>query len=89
MRMFLRSQPSDQFHQILFGHRGATRAGSLRSPTDMKKNCAAGSGHRRVGIVPNLNEPAIREVVVPHPLLFEPRRRVRRIVNDDVPVVIW
>ena len=51
------------------------RAGPRRM---WKKIALPAFGHGRVGVVADLDEPAIGEVAVPHLLLLEPRRRVLR-----------
>src|SRR5262245_47602587 len=54
----------------------------------MKEDCAAFVRHGRVGVVPDLDQPAISEVTVSHFLFCEPRRRMIRLINFDKPVVV-
>src|SRR4051812_35751068 len=54
----------------------------------MKEYGAAMPRHGRIGIVANLDQPSIGEVVMPHFLLLEPGWRLGRIVNGNEPVVI-
>ena len=81
-------QPADQFYQIGLGHGGAPSRGPIDSAPDVKKYGAARSGHRWIGIMPNLHQPAVSKIVVPHLLLCKPRRRIRRIGNRDKTIVI-
>ena len=54
---------------------------------DVEEDGAAGVRDGRIGIVADLDEPAIGEVAVPHLLFLKPRRRILRI-DDDVLVVV-
>jgi hypothetical protein len=54
----------------------------------MEKNRAPVARHRRIGVVTNLDQPAICEVVVPHFLFVEPRRRICRVIDSDETIVV-
>jgi hypothetical protein len=85
--MPFRSKPSDQFHQILLSHGGASGGGPIHAAPDMKKNRAACARHRRIGIVANLDEPMISEIARTHFFVCVIVWRILR-VNDDMPVVV-
>lgn len=87
-RLPRRPQPLDHFHQVGLGHRGAAGARPRDAAADVEKNRASRAGHRRIGIVPNLDQPAVSEIVVPHFLFLEPGRRVCRIGDSDEAIVI-
>src|SRR6266478_9383683 len=53
----------------------------------MKKNCASRAGHGRIGIVPDLNEPFIREIARAHLFVRVIVRRILRI-DYDMAIVI-
>ena len=73
-----RSHPCDQVDEVGFRHRRATGTRPRDAPTNMEKDRAAGAGLGRIGVVPNFHQPAIRKIVVPHFLFFEPGRRFRQ-----------
>jgi len=85
--MTLRSQPSDDFHQIILRHCGAAGGRSVHAPPNMEKNGASRSGHRGIGIVPNLDQPVVGKIARAHFLVTVIVRRLLRI-DHDVPVVI-
>ena len=82
-----RAQPSDDSHEVWLRHGCATRRRAIHSAANMKKNSAACTGDWRVGIMPDLDEPVIREIARAHFLM---RVIIRRVVgiDDDVPVVV-
>src|SRR4030095_13154065 len=53
----------------------------------MKKNCAARTGHRWIGIMPDLNEPVISKIARAHSFVCVIFRRILWI-NQDMPIVI-
>jgi len=87
-RMPRRPHPRDYMNQIRLGHRRASCARPRDAASNVEKNCAARSGNGWIRVVSNFYQPAIREIVVPHFLFFEPRRRVRRVGNRDEAIVI-
>ena len=54
----------------------------------MKEDGASLVRHRRVGIVPDFDQPAVGKIVVPHFFFCEPGRRIVRVVNRDETVVV-
>jgi hypothetical protein len=70
------SQPTDQIHQILLGHRGASGRRTVRSSPNVKKDCAPIARHWRVCIVPDFDKPPIGKVSAPHFLFFKPGREI-------------
>src|ERR1700694_4639728 len=82
------AQPGDHSNKIAFGHGCATGRWAAYPAPNMKKDGAALPRNRWVGIVPNFNQPAISEVVMPHFLLLEPWRRVLGIFDRDEAIVI-
>ena len=85
--VLLLSQPADDAPNCAFRHYRASCRGAIRAPLDVKENSAAGTGHGRVGIVANFDEPAMRRIVQAHLLLLKPRRRIFWI-NYHVLVVV-
>src|SRR5215510_10389802 len=85
--VFLLSQPADDAPNCALRHYRASRRGAIRPPLDVKENSAAGTGHGRVGIVANFDEPAMRRIVQAHLLLLKPRRRIVWI-NYDMLIVV-
>src|ERR1700675_2199100 len=83
-----RPEPNDEFHQIGLRHRAATSRRPIDSATNMKKYGTACAGHRWIGIMPNLHQPAVSKIVVTHLLFCEPRRRIRGIGNRDKTIVV-
>ena len=85
--MAFRSQPRDQLHQIFLRHRRAAGGWPIHAAANMKENRASCAGHGRIGIVPDLNQPLVREVTRAH---FFVRVIVWWIlrVNYDVTIVI-
>lgn len=85
--MSIRSQPGNHFYQVVLRHRGATGRSSVDAAPDVKKDGATCSGHRRIGIVPDLDQPVIRKITRAH---FFVAVIVRRIfgIYDDVAIVI-
>src|SRR5256885_1550876 len=80
--------PRNQLDEIGLRHRRATGTRSRNSPTDVEENRAACSGHGRIGIMPDLHEPAISEIVVPHLLFFKPGWRIRRVGDRNEAIVV-
>lgn len=87
-RMPIGAQPGDQPNEIAFRHRRATGRRASDAAANVKEDRAAVVRQWWIGIVPNLNQPAICEIVVPHFFLREPRRRMRRILDRDEAVVV-
>ncbi len=85
--MSIRSQPGDHFYQVILRHRCATGRGSVDAAPNVKKDCAARSGHRRIGIVPDLDQPMIRKIAGAHFFVGVIVRWIFRI-NYDVTIVI-
>lgn len=86
--MPIRPQPGDEADQIAFRHRRATSRRSREAAPDMKEDCASLVRHGRIGVVSNLDQPTVGEIVMSHFLLCEPRWRMFRIVDCDQPVVV-
>ena len=85
--MPLRTQPGNQLHQVLFRHCRAARGRPIHATPNMKENRAAGFRDRRIGIVPDLDEPVIGEIARTH---FFMRVIVGRVpgINHDMAIVI-
>src|SRR6476646_2198108 len=86
--MSLRSQPGNDFHEVILRHGGAAGGRSIHSAPDVKKDGATRSGHRRIGIVPDLDQPVICKISRTHFFVTVIVRRILRI-NYDVVIVIW
>src|SRR6266516_1501934 len=78
--MSVPSQPRDQLDQVFFRHRRAASSWPILAAPNVKKNRATCAGHGRIGIVPDLNEPFIREIARAH---FFVRVIVGRILRID------
>ena len=85
--MSLCSQPGDYFYKVVLRHGCATGRRSVDAAADVKKDRATRSGHRRIGIVSNLDQPVIGEIARAHFFVSVIVRRVFRI-NYDVAIVI-
>jgi hypothetical protein len=85
--MPLRAQPGDQLHKIRLRHRRTASRRSIYTAPDMEENRAAGSWDRRIGIVPNLDEPVIRKIARAHSFVRVIFWRIPGI-NHDMPIVI-
>src|SRR4030095_9426694 len=85
--MPVRSQPGDHFYQIILRHRCATGRRPVDAAPDMKKDGASFSGHRRIGIVPDLDQPVIGEIARAHFFVTVIVGRILRI-NYNVTIVI-
>ena len=86
--MPISAQPADEADQIAFRHGGAARSRTGHAASNMEENCAAFVRHGRIRVVPDLDEPVIGEIVVPHFFLGEPPRRIFRIIDRDQLVVV-
>ena len=86
--MALGPQPGDETHEFALRHRGAPRGRTRDSATDVKKDCAAFARHGRIGVVPNLDQPAVGKIVMSHFLLCEPRGRICRVIDRDKTIVV-
>src|SRR4051812_40984663 len=75
-------------YEVILSHGRTTGSGPVDAAPDMKKDCAAVSRHRRIGVMPYLHQPSIGKIVMPHFLFFEPRRRINRIVDRNESIVI-
>ena len=85
--MSLRSQPSDHFYKVVLRHGRATGRRPIDAAPDVKKDCATRSGHRRIGIVSDLDQPVIGKISRAHLFVSVIVRRTFRI-NYDVAIVI-
>jgi hypothetical protein len=85
--MSLRSQPGDRFYKIVLRHGRATGRRPIDASPDVKKDCATRSGHRRIGIVSDLDQPVIGKISRAHFFVSVIVRRILRI-NYDVAIVI-
>ena len=85
--MSLRSQPGNHFHEVILRHGGAAGGRSIHAAPDVKKDGATRSGHRRIGIVPDLDQPVIGKISRAHFFVSVIVRRILRI-NYDVAIVI-
>jgi len=82
MRVRLGPQPADEREEVGLRHRRAARRGARLAAADVEKDGAPKARLGRVGVVADLDQPAVGEIVVAHPLLFKPRRRVFQIHGD-------
>jgi hypothetical protein len=82
------AEPPNQLNQIPLCHGRAPGRWAIHPAPDMKKNRTAQPRHGRTGIVADFDQPAIGKIVMPHFFPFEPRRRMRRILDGDKPIVI-
>ena len=73
--------------KISFSHGGAPGGRPVNAAPNVKKNCAPRTRHRRIGIVPDFNEPMISEIARAH---FFMRVVVRRIfwIDHDMTIVV-
>ena len=85
--MSLRSEPGDHFYKVILRHGRATGGGPVDAAPDVKKDCATRSGHRRIGIVSDLDQPMIGKIARAHFFVSVIVRRILRI-NYDVAIVI-
>src|SRR5258708_2940330 len=85
--MSVPSQPRDQLDQVFFRHRRAASSWPILAAPNVKKNRASYAGHGRIGIVPDLNEPFIREIARAHLFVRVIVRRILRI-DYDMAIVI-
>src|SRR5437899_11323907 len=86
--MTRRAQPFDQPNKIGFGHGRAAGRRPVQTAPDVKKNRTACARHRRIGIMPDLNEPAISKIARAHFFMRVVVGWIFR-VNDNVPIVMW
>ncbi len=87
-RVPIGSEPRDELNEIRLGHRRASRARPIFPAAYVKKYCAPVPRHRRIGIMPNLNQPSIGKIVMPHLLLLKPGRRMLGVRYRYHPVVV-
>jgi hypothetical protein len=82
-----RSQPGDHLYEGLLRHRCAASGWPIYTASNVKKNRAARAGHRRIRIVPDLDQPVIREIARAH---FFVRIIVGRIfrINHDMAIIV-
>src|SRR5260221_8769237 len=76
VRVSSRSQPSNERDQIRLCHGRTSSRRSSRSATNMEKDRASVTRHRRIGVVADLDPPAISEIPPPHLRLLVPRWRL-------------
>ncbi len=81
------SQPSDHLYEVLLCHRCAPSGWPIQTASNVKKNRAARAGHRRIRIVPDLDQPVIREIARAH---FFVRIIVGRIfrIDHDMAIIV-
>ena len=82
------AEPLDHAHEVLFRHGGAARGRAIQPAPDVKKDRTPFARDGAVGVVTDLDQPAIGKVMMSHFLLLKPWRRMRRILNRDKLVVI-
>ena len=82
------SQPGNHFHEVILRHGGAAGCRSVHTAPDVKKDGAARSGHWRIRIVPDVDQPMIGKISGPHFFVTVIVRWILRI-NYDVSIVIW
>ena len=85
--MAVRSQPRNQLYEVFLRHCRTACGWPIHAAANMKKNRASRAGYRRIGIMPDLNQPMIREVTRAHFFVRVIVGRVLRI-DDDMPIVI-
>ena len=85
--MSFRPQPGDHFYKIVLRHGGAASGRSIHAAPDVKKDGATRSRHRRIGIVPDLDQPVIGKISRAHFFVSVIVRRIFRI-NHDVAIII-
>jgi len=85
--MSLRSEPGNHFHEVILRHGGAAGGRSIHAAPDVKKDGATRSRHRRIGIVPDLDQPVIGKISRTHFFVTVIVRRILRI-NYDVAIII-
>ena len=87
-RMPISAQPGDETDEVTLCHRRAASGRARHAPSDVEEDGAPFVRRSRVGIVPDLDQPAIGEIVMPHFFLCEPGWRMFRIVDRDKLVVV-
>ena len=85
--MSVRSQPGDHFYKIVLRHGRATGRRSIHAAPDVKKDGATRSGHGRIRIVSDLDQPVIGKIARAHFFVTVIVGRILRI-NYDVSIVI-
>ena len=85
--MSLRSQPGNYFYKVVLRHGRATGRSPIDATPDVKKDSATRSGHRRIGIVSDLDQPVIGKISRTHFFVAVIVRRILRI-NYDVAIIV-
>src|SRR6516225_2631733 len=80
-------EPANYLHQILFCHGRTPCRRTLGPAPNVEEDGAAKPGYRRISVMPDFNQPAVRKVSSAHFLFLKPRRRITQ-VNSHMLVVI-
>jgi len=86
--MSLCSQPRYQLYEVHFRHSRAASRRPIYTAPNMEENCTARARNRWIGIVPNFNEPVIREITRTHFFVRVIVRGIRRI-DHGMAIIIW
>src|SRR4030095_13695948 len=86
--MALLPQPADQLHQRTLRHRRATGGRPHLAAADVKKNRAPLVRLWRIGIVPNLDQPAIGKILMAHLFFRKPGWGMLRVVDRDKTIIV-